>query len=196
MCCITFTLAVAVTMLAACKKKSAPQTDFTKADSLTDTYLALQDTMLQVWNTMMHDDNRKLKAMEHLLHELRVSSPEKRDELQSYEHRLDDLVKMRYDQQSMSDAEVVSGYDFASNSLVAELVAVAESQKQFPYNPTLQQLVDSIRAADQRVINYRDEYDEIASRFNHFIDRYKDHLEDLRSDSFLEKKPLFQMAAE
>ena len=164
-CFVTFGLVAVITFLiAGCESKSSLQTEFTKADSLTDTYLALQDTMLQVWNTMIHDDNRKIKTMHHLLQELNRSNPEKREALDDYESRLDDLPDMRYDQASMSDSEVVSEYDFASNSLVTELIALAESQPEFAYNPTLQKLVDSIRAADQRVSNYRQEYDEIAWR--------------------------------
>ncbi len=195
-CFVTFGLVAVITFLiAGCESKSSLQTEFTKADSLTDTYLALQDTMLQVWNTMIHDDNRKIKTMHHLLQELNRSNPEKREALDDYESRLDDLPDMRYDQASMSDSEVVSEYDFASNSLVTELIALAESQPEFAYNPTLQKLVDSIRAADQRVSNYRQEYDEIALRFNRFVERNRNSLEDLEEDSTL-LKPLFQMAAE
>ncbi|MEX2232693.1 MAG: hypothetical protein WD824_11060 [Cyclobacteriaceae bacterium] len=179
-----------------CEKKAAVQSGFTKADSLTETYLALQDSMLQAWNTMMHDDNRKIKAMQHLLHELNVSSPEKRDELKTYEERLSDLIALRYDQHSMSNTEIVTEYDFASNSLITELISLAESQKEFAYNTTIQKLADSIRAADQRVNNYRAEYDLVASRFNKFIDRNKGMLKEIDEDSFLEKKPLFHMAAE
>ena len=185
-----------VAVLSCENKKTTVHTDFTKADSVTETYLALQDSMLQVWNTMIHDDNRKIKAMHHLLHELTVSNPEKREELHDYKQRLDDLPEMRYDQNSMSDAEVVSEYDFASNSLVTELIALAESQKEFAYNPRVQQLADSIRAADQRVNNYRQQYDEIALRFNRFIEGNRSILEEIEKDSTILKKPLFQMAAE
>jgi septal ring factor EnvC (AmiA/AmiB activator) len=189
-------IACGLIALTGCQKKAPVQTGFTKVDSLTETYLALQDSMLQAWNTMIHDDNRKIKAMKHLLHELNVSVPEKRDELKSYEERLNDLMSMRYDQHSMSNTEMVTEYDFASNSLVTELVSLAESQKEFAYNTMIQKLVDSIRAADQRVNNYRDEYDIIASRFNRFIERYEGMLRDIDQDSSLEKKPLFEMASE
>lgn len=188
LCCLFF--------LNSCGKKTANETSFTKVDSLTETYLVLQDTMLQAWNTMMHDDNRKLKAMNHLLHELGLTVPEKRDELNSLEERLDHLNSLRYDQRTMSDSERVSEYDFASNALVTELISLAESQKEFVYNPTIQKLVDSIRAADQRVNNYRAEYDRVASRFNVFIEHNKHSLKELEKDSVLEKKPLFQMALE
>jgi len=183
-------------VLGSCDRSQVKETGFTKADSLTETYLALQDTMLQVWNTMMHDDNRKLVALEHLLHELYISDPERPDEIQSLEKRLADLKSLRYDQETMSDTEVVSEYDFASNSLVTELIALVESRKEFAYNTTLQKLVDNIRGADQRVNNYRAEYDRIASEFNDFIDSNKGMLRDLEEDSGLSKKPLFEVAAE
>ena len=183
-------------ILAGCESKPTETTGFTKVDSLTDTYLSLQDTMLRVWNTMIHDDNRKIRAMHHLLREVIISNPEKSEELRQYEERLEDLIEMRYDQKTMSDAQLVSEYDFASNSLVTELITLAETKKDFSSNSRLQNLVESIRAADQRVINYREEYDDIASRFNRFIERNHDLLEEMQSDSIPSKKPLFQMAVE
>ena len=189
-------LLISLALMTGCepKEKTAVH-DFTKADSLTETYLALQDTMLQVWNSMIHDDNRKIKAMHHLLHELGVVSTANREEREHLQERLDRLADMRYDQRSMSDPELVNEYDFASNALITELIALAESQKEFLYNETLQQLVDSIRAADQRVISYREDYDRIASRFNRFIERNENLLQQIDSEEF-RKKPLFQMAAE
>ena len=194
-----FLLSVFALMLvgiSGCEKKTVQETSFTKADSLTGTYLAYQDTLLQAWNSMIHDDNRKIKAMGHLLHELSVSTPEKRDELNVLLERLEHLGSMRYDQQTMSDTEVVSEYDFVSNSLVTELISLAESQREFAYNTTVQKLVDSIRAADQRVNIYREEYDAIASRFNAFLDRHQQTLSEIENDSSIVKKPLFQMAGE
>jgi hypothetical protein len=176
-------------------KEKAEVHDFTKADSLTETYLALQDTMLQVWNSMIYDDNKKIKAMHHLLHELSVINTSNREELDRLQERLDRLVNMRYDQDSMSDPELVTEYDFASSSLITELTSLAESQKEFLYNPTLQKLVDSIRAADQRVVSFREKYDQVALNFNTFIERNKELLQQIDSEAF-EKKPLFQMAAE
>lgn len=177
------------------RKRPVTQNDFTRADSLTETYLALQDTMLQAWNAMIHDDNRKIKSMQLLLHELMTSNPEKHEELKTFEERLNDLARMRYDQQSISNTDLVSEYDFVSNSLVSELLSLAESQKGFAYDTKLQQLTDSIRAADQRVMIYRAEYDVIALRFNRFLERNKDFLKEIDEDS-LEKKPLFEMAAD
>lgn len=189
-------LTCSLTAFFGCEKKRTEVSDFTKADSLTDTYLALQEDMLEAWNTMIHDDNRKIKSMQMLLLELRITNPEKQEELEAVEDRLSQLLEMRYDQQSLTNSQLVSEYDFASNSLVSELISLGESDEEFLYNRTLQKLVDSIRSADQRVINYREEYDRMVQRFNHFVEQNKQFLKEADEDFLLDKKPLFQMAAE
>jgi hypothetical protein len=167
---------------------------FTKLDSVTEQYLNLKDSMLEVWNAMINDDNQKLKAMHNLLHELKVSDPSRQEQYKAYDERLEQLVQSRYTQKSMQNENVVEEYDFASNSLVSELIALAEGQKQFAYNSTMQKLVETIRTSDQRVDTYRIEYDRIASEYNNFIDRNRPMLKEIDQDTVLEKKPLFQMA--
>lgn len=179
-----------------CGERQADKpTHFTKTDSLTETYLALQDSMLQSWNVMINDDNEKLEAMTNLLHELVVSGSTD-PQLLDFQERLEQLKRLRYTQKSMANNDVVEEYDFASNALISELLALAESQKQFAYNTTLQKLADDIRIADQRVMEYRAQYDQITSRYNSFLDENKKFLKEIDSDSFLEKKPLFQMVSE
>jgi hypothetical protein len=46
------------------------------------------------------------------------------------------------------------------------------------------------------VENYRLEYDRIASEYNAFLDENKMLLQEIDKDTFMEKRPLFQMAAE
>jgi len=177
------------------KKTEGPTTTFTKIDSLTDRYLALQDSMLQSWNMMINDDNQKLKAMHNLLHELIVSTPDKREQLSGFEEQLDQLYRLRYTQKSMGNADVVEEYDFASTSLINELLTLAEAKSEFAYNTTLQKLVEDIQLADQRVNNYREEYDFIANHYNQFLARNKTYLKEIEHSDSLEMKPLFQMVS-
>jgi hypothetical protein len=182
-----------------CSCDHRPKSDsikFTRIDSLTDQYLDLKDRMLETWNAMINDDNQKLEAMSNLLHELMVSNPQNRDVLKTFEERLMQLRNSRYTQKTMANTHVVEEYDFASTALVNELISLAESQRQFGYNTTLQKLVETIRSAEQRVQNYRLEYDAIAEEYNAFIDKHRTALKEVDEDSFLEKKPLFQMAEE
>lgn len=171
-------------------------TTFTHEDSITDRYLVLQDSLLIAWNLMINDDNQKLNAMSSLLHELLVSGAEQQELLLSYQERLDQLVRLRYTSKTMANADVIEEYDFASNTLITELIALAESRKEFTYNPTLQKLTDEIRMADQRMINYRVEYDAIAATYNAFIEQNRQALTLIDKKNSLEKKPMFQMVSE
>jgi len=178
------------------KADTPPETTFTHQDSLTERYLSLQDSLLKAWNMMIHDDNEKIKTMHNLLHELAISNPSQREQLQAFEERLDQLVRSRYTQKTMENGDIIEEYDFASNSLVIELIALAETQTEFSYNTTLQKLTDEIRMADQRVNNYREEYDNVVIAYNLFIDQNKNYLKEIDHSNSFEKKPLFQMVSE
>jgi hypothetical protein len=177
-------------------KKKTNETSFTRTDSLTDMYLTLQDSLLDTWNVMINDDNHKIKAMKGLLHEVQIGGQFIPGELQAYEQRVDQLCRIRYTPKTMWNADVVEEYDFASTSLVSELIALAESYTAFSYNTTLQKLVEEIRAADLRVENYRADYDAIAMRYNQFIEENQDILKEVANKEKLDKKPLFQMTEE
>jgi hypothetical protein len=176
------------------KKQAAEVTAFTKTDSLTDTYLALQDSMLWAWNMMINDDNRKIKAMHDLAHHLMVSNESNKDELMALEQRLEQLAHLRYSQKTMANDDVVAEYDFACQSLISELTTLAESSIGSSDDSTIQELVDQITIADQRVSVYRDEYDSIAKDFNAFLDENKAYLKDIDRSCSLDKKPLFEMS--
>ena len=177
-------------------KKQQDGTSFTRIDSLTDMYLVLQDSLLDTWNLMIKDDNQKIKAMKSLLHELEVGGQFSPEELYSLEQRIDQLIKIRYTPKTMWNTDVVEEYDFASNSLVTELISLAESHSAFSYNKVMQQLVEDIRAADLRVDHYRMEYDALAMTYNSFLEDHQDVLKEIDDTGAPGKKPLFQMTSE
>ena len=190
-------IAAGGTVLMSCGENKANSSDaaFTKADSLTDQYLAFQDSMLQSWNVMINDDNQKIKSMHSLLHELLLISTDERDQITKYEEQLDQLTRLRYTQKSMGNADVVEEYDFASTTLVQELISVAETTPEFEKNTTLQKLVEDIRLADERVNNYRGDYDLIVMQYNECLEENKSHLLEANRNDSLEKKYLFQMVS-
>jgi hypothetical protein len=145
---------------------------------------------------MINDDNQKIKAMKALLHEVQIGGQYIPGELQAYEQRVDQLCRIRYTPKTMWNADVVEEYDFASTSLVSELIALAESYTAFSYNTTLQKLVEEIRASDLRVDVYRADYDAAALRYNQFIEAHQELLKEIAEKETLDKKPLFQMASE
>lgn len=183
--------------LIGCKKEptSATSTSFTKADSLTEFYLTLQDSMLRSWNIMTNDDNQKIAAMHSLLRELELAATGSNNSFDDYKHQIERLNEIRYDRSSLAQPDVVEEYDFASNLLVSELISLAETHPDFTYNHKMQQLVDQIRIADQRVNLLREEYDGITARYNAFIRENHGYLSDIAPADSLDVKPLFEMSS-
>src|SRR5688572_6628349 len=104
---ILFTGCILILLNCGDRNAARQQTTFTRLDSLTDCYLGLQDSMLQAWNIMIHDDNQKIKAMHNLLHELTVSAPAQQEQLDAYDQRLNQLIRLRYTQKTMANTDVV-----------------------------------------------------------------------------------------
>ena len=178
------------------KTTELSEVHFTKEDSLTERYLLLQDSMLHAWNLMMNDDNQKLKSMQHLIHEMTIGRQADEHALASLQERLEQLWRIRFTQRTMANPDVIEEYDFASNSLVVELITLANSAPNFEQNTTLQSLTENITMADQRVLIHRADYDEIVKRYNTFLWNNKQLIETIDKNSSLEKKPLFGMSEE
>lgn len=169
--------------------------DFTRADSLTEHYLTLQDSMLHAWNVMIRDEKEKIKNMHELI-ELMEKSGSELEELKSLEQRIQQLEKIRFTQKSLSNPYVIDEYDFASGSIIAELISMAEVDPSTINNPRIQKLVDQIKAAEQRVSMYRTEYDRVVAEFNAFLEDHGSSLDEIDAEVDNHKKPLFQAASE
>lgn len=178
------------------KSKRQEQSAFTKVDSLTETYLSIQDSLLHAWNVMAWDEKEKIKAMHGILHMMQQNDDFDDQQLIALEQRLEQLNRIRFTQKSLANSYVIEEYDFASNSLVSEIVSLAEASLELIKNGKVQKLVDQVKLADQRVNDYRDDYDRIAMRYNMFLERNEKYLKEIDTDHNREKRALFQMASE
>ncbi|HEX5169410.1 MAG TPA: hypothetical protein VFW11_09565 [Cyclobacteriaceae bacterium] len=170
-------------------------TKFTKADSVTEKYLDLEDSILIVWNTIVNDDNLKIQTMHDLLHQLLVSNTLDKDELISLENRLNELDGMKITQESIKDPIHVYEYDLASKTLVNELINLTSSVEPFKKDP-LQIILATIQDADSRVRENRFNYDKIAYEFNQFVERNEAFLNEQDQNLSTAKKGLFQISSE
>jgi hypothetical protein len=181
-----------------CGNKPEVQEDmgYTHADSITEVYLMLQDSLHDTWNMMLSDDNEKIKAMKGLVHEMRIGTQFTPEKFAALDERIDQLLKIRYTPKTMSNTDVVEEYDFASNSLVTELISMAESLSSFSYNTTIQKLVEEIRSSDLRVDNYRADYDSVAIVYNKFIEQHATSIKEITNTDTVMKKAMFSLDAE
>lgn len=181
----------AVFMQCGSKPEAVEEPGYTAADSITEVYLMLQDSLHDTWNLMLSDDNEKIKAMKALVHEMKIGTQFTPDKLAVLDERIDQLLKIRYTLKTMSNADVVEEYDFASNSLITELISMAESLSSFSYNTTIQKLVEQIRSSDLRVENYRADYDSVAMAYNRFIEQHAVSLKEITNNDTVMMKTLF-----
>lgn len=183
---------------ASCNNRTSAleRNNYTHIDSLTDTYLNLQDSLLIVWNVMAKDENEKLRSIHEVLQAMSSSDLFNKNLVASLEQRLEQVKRIRFNQKTIANPHVVEEYDFASNSLISEIVSLAESNLTFIQKKELQPLIDAIKEADQRVNYFRSDYDFIAQKFNLFLDNYQNHLKEIDQNAINGKRPLFQMASD
>ena len=171
---------------------TAERTFFTKEDSITDTYLTLQDTLHNAWNILIKDESQKVKDLNTLVEHLMMGDQFEKSTLTSLDERIHQLVNIRITPKSLANPYVVDEYDFACNSIVAEVLALAETKPELMTDKYVQKLVDNIRNADQRVSLFRENYDSIAELFNSFLESNREMLKEIDRKFNLEKRPLFK----
>lgn len=185
-------------MLGSCTRNRTErvETTFTAADSLTDRFLQLQDSMLYAWNLLVNDDTKKIRAMHALLHQLMTGGHHDQGELIALEQRLNKLSVLSITQESINDATLVEEYDFTTSSLVTELVSLARSHQSFTDDSKLNEMVQDIILIDQRVGANRRYYDAITEDYNRFLEKNAHLATKIGLDAPLAKKPLFEMVSE
>jgi hypothetical protein len=171
---------------------SMEKTSFTHADSLMETYLTYQDTLLHSWNLLIKDEQERLNAMEASLTHLMPLATSEASQLALLNNRLDQLKQLRITQKTIANQYVVEEYDFASSSLVSELLSIMESNPKIVADKNLSELLDKIKSTDQQILIYRLSYDSIANEFNAFIEKNRNSLKEIDEKS-LEKRAVFSV---
>jgi hypothetical protein len=174
---------------------SNEKTTFTHIDSLTDTYLTLQDTLLHSWNVIVKDEHAKIDALEKALKQLLQWPMAEKSQLVSLESRLQQLKHLHITQKALTNSYVVEEYDFAANSLIGEILALSESHSSLLQNKDLSDLVEKIKILEQHTSVCRSGYDSIAFQFNAFLEKNQSALKEIDKNGALEKKPLFSGVA-
>lgn len=193
----SFGLMIGSFALASCVRStvSNEKTNFTHIDSLTETYLTLQDSLLHSWHLLVKDEDQKLKAIENTINQLIKLSPSNIAQLEVLKTRLNQLKEIHITQKTLSNQDVVEEYDFASNSLISEVLSIAEANPALLVDNQLSSSIEKIKVTDQRALNFRLAYDSIANEFNAFLEKNKGMLKEIDNSTSLEKRPMFNTAS-
>ena len=170
------------------------KTTFTHIDSLTETYLSLQDTLLYSWNVLVKDEQEKLDAVNASLLHLKKEMVPNPSQLTSLDIRFEQLKHLHITQKSLTNPYVIEEYDFAFSSLISELLAITESNPTIAQDLQLINHIDKIKFLDQRILINRIGYDSVANELNLFIEQNKLKLNEIETTKSLEKRPVFNAA--
>jgi hypothetical protein len=173
--------------ICACSTTSPVQerTQFSRLDSLTETYLVLNDSILMSWNRIVSDELAKSKTFQELIDKIKDEGKTGSAQIESLQLRILQLDRIRFNQKNMDQPHVVEEYDKACVAIVNDLIS----------NTTPMTAAISTRDwfEEARVAGYyrRAYYDSLASTFNNFILQHKVTLRDLGPTTQLDEKPMF-----
>jgi hypothetical protein len=160
-------------------------------DSLTDHFLVLQDSLVQSWNWIIANDNKKIKGMENLLEELSSNNAVTEDEWNSFHEKIQQLKRMRFSLKTLHNKHTVTEYDAATEMLMDQLFSFAESKPRFVQSSTFYTISEDIVEAESRAIELRAHYDTVASIYNLFVNNHRVYLESQNLSNDLSEKTLF-----
>ncbi len=175
--------ALAVIACAACSTSNSIHehtSTFSKADSLTDAYLVLSDSLLQSWNRIVSTEVDKTRALQEIITDLDNASLLSDEIRESLQVRMEQLEKSRFTQESIENPQAVEDYDVAFQSIVNDLTTITkdDANKMFEYLDNASEI-------------NRLSYDSLASVFNAFVQKNKSMLKEVSTNNELEAKPLF-----
>jgi hypothetical protein len=178
--------------VAACKNTSTSLSP-SAVDSLKTVFQDINGQLELSWNQMMADDDAKLDNLRRILQEVEYSGNYNRLKLDSLKQHIDNLQQVRYDQQTMSDSDLINLYDSITTQVMGEVTIFTTRLEQFEQYPIMGQLLQEAFEADDRVLRYRIDYDRTAKQYNAFINDHQEHLPLVAKQKELQPKPLFEL---
>ncbi len=145
-------------------------------DSLQFTYIAINDSLDASWTVMIKDDDEKIADMKRLLKE--VSNTKNYDKLKHdiLSKEVEQLSQLRYDRNSMANSDKIDEYDSATSVLTRDVILYAAEHPRYKEYPKLEEIINDIQEADNRVIIHRIRYDRSAKDFNRFVNQNHKHI--------------------
>ncbi len=188
-----FSIFIISIVLGACNKNTSTTLTPTLIDSLKIVFQDINTQIDVTWNKMIQDDDDKLDNMKRILQEVEFSGDYNRLKLDSLNKDIDKLTAIRYDQQTMSDSDLINLYDSMTTQVMGEVTVFTTRLSQFGQYPLMGELIQEVFESDDRVLRYRIEYDRSAKEYNAFIESHESELHLVAKQKVLQPKALFEL---
>lgn len=191
-----FACILLLVIISSCEKKeNKGDISQTEIDSIKLAFEEIQMSIDTTWDNMVEDDNQKIADAKRLLEEISYTNIYNPVQFDSLKLNLVELQKMRYDNISMENSELIDIYDSASNKIMNDIITLASNHPDYQRYPLMKVLIKDIQEANGRVLKHRINYDFAAKRYNQFIEENKEQLQNADSTEEIQKKPLFELAS-
>ncbi len=186
-------LAVLLALLSTACNKKARTLSVDTLDSLKLTYQQINNELEFSWTEMMMDDDGKLENMRRILQEISYSGDYSVVTHEGLKKEVEDLAAIRYDRETMSNSDLITNYDDKTNTTMSGLMEFTTGLPQFEQYPLMGQLLQEVFEADDRVLQYRIQYDRAVKSYNQFIEENEPYLEQIANQEILQAKSLFEL---
>jgi hypothetical protein len=173
-------IAVVTAFACACSSSNSihEHTSFSRADSLTDAYLVLSDSVLQSWNRIVGNEMDKTRTLQELIEDLDHANLLSDEVRESFQVRIEQLDKIRFTQENIEDEQVVEDYDLAVQSIIDDIARISNTDTRAAF-----------KYFQENSITNRMSYDSLARTFNEFLKENRNALKEVGNE--LEAKPVF-----
>ena len=189
---LTLVIIFSVLILSQCKTGDKSM-DANDLESLKLSFQAINDSIAVSWKLMIDDDDEKLFHLKRLVDEVTYTNEYDQEKVDELYQRIEKAKSLRYDQETMQDSGLIDEYDLVIASLINEVTSYANTHPKFVNYPLMEELINDIREADNRVLFHRIAFDDFAKEYNLLIETNKDILNQINPDLKFEGKPLFEL---
>jgi len=189
---LQFVLIIFLLLSFSCKKPGKTKVSHSEVDSIEIAFHGSYDSIKVCWNRMITDDDEKLFHIKRLLEEISYTNNYDQEIYDSLMTLQEELVALRYDQQSMSNSDLIDDYDIRTAELIKKVITFSKNHPDFKKYPLMSELIMDIQEADNRVLLHRIKYDNFCRIYNEIISQHEDIVTRINPQS-LEKKALFTL---
>lgn len=183
-------------LFADCATRSDPPRTalFTKADTLTEEWLALDEALHHRWLQITHHEQVFAEHLRDLFNRMSVLQPVAADMHERIERQLDQLERIRLTARNMENPDVIEEHDRARLALTSDLFNLVGQEDRYLSDSNIASLAEAIKRYQELTWVKRLAYDSFAGEYNRFLKMNYHFIADDTVHQPPPRKPLFSTA--
>ncbi len=174
------------------KKKHLSQAEL---DSLRGQLTTLQIQLNEHWQAIQAQNDAEMEQFQMLIEEMSSTEVVPQD-MDSLMQEYNKLVDLRFDQQSLGEANAIDQFDQAKGKFIVYMATAIENHPQNPAFPPWMEAIQAVQDQQNKLIFMRSYYDEAVRKYNQVIIDHAKHWPEIDSANQHQMLPLFSVEGE